>query len=278
MTSKLTSIPGATLHRIGPPPRMAMDVMGTGPLVLFLHGIGGNRLNWLDQVPVFAVGGFTAAAWDARGYADSDDYEGPLDFADFGRDLLRAVDHFGVARAHLVGLSMGGRIAQQFCLTYPERVATLTLVDTHDGFGNLTAAQRADYIRVRREPLLAGKTPADLAPELIARLAGPATTPAMKRRLLESMAALRTGSYLKSLEATVNQASVGDISRISVPTHLIVGEHDKLTTPALMAEMQRRIAGSVLTVVPRAGHLSNIDNVPAFNAAALEFIGRYRDR
>src|ERR1051326_3105027 len=55
-----------TLH-IGPAPRLAVDVMGGGPLLLFLHGIGGNRSNWSDQLPAFAPH-FTAVAWDARGY------------------------------------------------------------------------------------------------------------------------------------------------------------------------------------------------------------------
>ena len=56
---------------IGPSPRLAVDVMGTGPLLLFLHGIGGNRSNWREQLPAFAPH-FTAVAWDARGYGGSE--------------------------------------------------------------------------------------------------------------------------------------------------------------------------------------------------------------
>ena len=69
---------------VGPAPRLAVSVAGKGTLALFLHGIRGNRRNWARQVEFFAQH-FRAAAWDARGYGDSDDYEGPLDFAAYIR-------------------------------------------------------------------------------------------------------------------------------------------------------------------------------------------------
>src|ERR1039458_10557384 len=106
-------------------PSIAIDRSGGGPLVLFMHEIGGNRTNCQEQLPVFGEK-FHAVAWDARGYGASDDYEGPLDFGDFGRDLIRVLDHFQVNRAHLVGLSMGGLIAFDFHAAHPNRVATLT--------------------------------------------------------------------------------------------------------------------------------------------------------
>ena len=81
--------------------------MGEGPLLVLLHGIGGNRLNWQLQLPAFA-GDFMVAAWDARGYGLSQDYDGDLNFSDFSHDLARLLDHFGATKAHLCGLSMGG--------------------------------------------------------------------------------------------------------------------------------------------------------------------------
>ena len=112
---------------VPPAPRIAVDHMGEGKLVVFMHGIGGNRTNWHDQLPELGRH-FRAASWDARGYGMSDDYEGPLDFHDFARDLNRVLDHFGARKAHLVGLSMGGLIAMDFNALFPERVATLTML------------------------------------------------------------------------------------------------------------------------------------------------------
>src|SRR5689334_22806733 len=158
--------------RIPPRPHLALDVQGDGPLLLFLHGIGGNRTNWRAQLPAFAPH-FKAVAWDARGYGASDDYEGPLAFDDFIADLLRVIDWFGVKRAHLAGLSMGGRIAMRFALLHPDRVATLTLIDTHEGFESFTPEKRREFIETRRAPLISGRSPADIAPTVARSLAGP---------------------------------------------------------------------------------------------------------
>jgi 3-oxoadipate enol-lactonase len=147
-----------TTDYIPGPPRIAVDHAGTGPLVMLLHGIGGNRSNWHDQLAAFAVH-FHAVSWDARGYGASDDYEGPLDCGDFARDLVRVIDHFGALKAHLVGLSMGGMIALDFYSSHPERVATLTICDSLPGFNQLTPEQRREFVRLRQEPLLAGKEP-----------------------------------------------------------------------------------------------------------------------
>src|SRR5207244_9204807 len=102
---------------------------------VLLHGIGGNKRNWHPNLAAFGQH-WHAAAWDARGYGESEDYDGALDFLDFSRDLVRVLDHFGAASAHVVGLSMGGRIALYFVALHPERVRTLTLCDTHTGFAD----------------------------------------------------------------------------------------------------------------------------------------------
>ena len=140
-------MPSWTTDIIPGTPRLAIDHAGAGPLVIFLHGIGGNRTNWHDQIPAFSDR-FHAVSWDARGYGESDDYDGPLDFGDFAVDLIRVLDRFDAPRAHLVGLSMGGVIALDFAARYPDRLATLTLCDTMPGFGHLTEAQRREFIRL----------------------------------------------------------------------------------------------------------------------------------
>ena len=100
-------------HKIGPAPFISVDEYGKGDLVIFLHGIGGNKRNWLPNVEIFSKY-FKTIAWDARGYGESDDYEGDLNFNDFAEDLNRVIDYFSCEKAHIVGLSMGGRIAFTF--------------------------------------------------------------------------------------------------------------------------------------------------------------------
>jgi 3-oxoadipate enol-lactonase len=258
-------------------PRIAFDHMGEGPLVLFMHGIGGNRTNWHDQLPAFAPR-FHAVAWDARGYGKSDDYEGPLDFGDFGADILRLLDHFKVEKAHLCGLSMGGRIAQDFYPRHPERVATMVLCDTFPGYdASFTAAQRAEFVRIRKEPLIQGKEPKDIAPVVAKTLIGPKAGPDKLKRLIDSMSALHKESYIKTVEATTHYNRVADLPNIKVPTLLVFGSDDKLTTPELGRRMQAQIKGSSLVVIEDAGHLCNIEKPEVFNRAVLEFLAKHRD-
>jgi len=260
-----------TLYRIPGTPRLAASLAGQGPLLLFMHGIGGNRSNWRAQLPHFAEH-FSCIAWDARGYGDSDDYPGPLAFDQFVLDLLGVLDHFGAERAHLVGLSMGGRIAMRAALLHPARIATLTLVDTHEGFEAFSPAQRQAFVDSRRAPLLAGKEPRDIADAVARSLVGPNARPEHLQQLVDSIAALHKDSYIKSLQATVEQVVLGDISSISAPAHFIVGAHDSLTPVAMHHEMAAKMGGAPVSVLPRAGHLSNIENPDAFNAAAMAWL------
>jgi 3-oxoadipate enol-lactonase len=263
--------------RVGPAPRIALSVAGSGPLVVCLHGIGGHRQHWDDQLRALAPH-FTAAAWDARGYGDSDDYDGPLAFADFSRDLERVLDYFGAARAHLVGLSLGGRIARDFALRHPARVATLVLANTTAGFDTLTPEAVEAFIRSRRGPLESGRTPAELAPELARGLISPSAVPGAYDRLIGAMAALRTDSYLKTIEASTREDRGARIEAIAAPTLVVASDGDRLYPAALAEAMSRRIPGARLALIRGAGHLSNLEQPEAFNAVVLGFLLEHRGR
>jgi 3-oxoadipate enol-lactonase len=189
------------------------------------------------------------------------------------------LDFFAAQRAHLVGLSMGGLIAMDFCLSYPERVATLTVCDSMPGFrGVFSPEQAREFIRLRQEPLLEGKTPADIAPAVARSLVSPAARPGSYERLVASMSVLHKESYLKAIAAPAAYARALELEQIRVPTHVIVGEDDTLTPPAMARQITARILGARFTQIARAGHLSNIEQPEAFNAAALSFLLEYRDR
>jgi len=259
------------------PPRIAIDHVGAGPLAVFLHGIGGNRTNWHDQLPVFG-NHFHAVAWDARGYGESDDYEGALAMNDFVGDLRRVLDHLDSERAHLIGLSMGGVIALDFAASYPDRVATLTLCDTLPGLTHLSESQRAEFIRLRQEPLLAGKEPQDIAPAVAKSLLGKNPRSGSYEKLVASLSALHKQSYLKTIAASVNYAREFVLEAIEVPVHVVVGAEDTLTPPSVSRTMAQRIPGARLTIIEEAGHLSNIEQPEAFNRAVLGFLLEHRER
>jgi len=247
---------------VGPSPRLALSVAGEGELVLFLHGIGGRRQNWDGQLASFSAR-YEAAAWDARGYGDSEDYEGPLDFAVFSDDVLRVLDRFGARKAHLVGLSMGGRIARNFALHHPERLHSLTLANTSPGFGVMSAAKVSEFVEQRRrlDP-----------PAQAKRLLGPDASPAAYETLVASLSAVHRDSYMKTIEASVAQDLAAPLERIAVRTLVISSTHDSLYPVSVAEDMARRIPGARLAVIERAGHLSNLERPDEFNRIVLEFL------
>ncbi|MGI9410701.1 MAG: alpha/beta fold hydrolase [Hyphomicrobiaceae bacterium] len=261
-------------ERILASPAIAIDHAGEGESLVLMHGIGGNRTNWTEQVAVFSEH-FHTVSWDARGYGDSDDYDGPLDFGDFARDLKALLDHFGVERAHLCGLSMGGRIAQDFYLQFPERVQTLTLVATFAGFRNFSSEERQRFINLRKKPLVEeGKELKDIAPVVAKTLIGPTASEDTFQRLVQSMEKLHKDSYVKTIEASTMYDRALELETVTVPTCLVFGEHDSLTTPDTGKAMAERIDGSEFHVVPRSGHLINIEEPEIFNSIVLEFLAR----
>ena len=276
MTPRAAPTPWTTEYILGTP-RLAVDKQGSGPLLACLHGIGGHRTNWHDQLAPFARH-FTVVAWDARGYGDSEDYAGALDPLDFAHDLHRLLDQYDAQKAHLVGLSMGGMIAQDFYSLYPERVATLVLCDTADGRNTtLTPARREEFLRLRLGPLLAGKEPREMAPMVADTLVGRQSSRASWQRLVDSMAMLHTESYIKTVQATTSRTDYPDACQISVPTLLVFGEDDRLTPPEVGRVMQTKIPGAQLVIIPTAGHLSNIEQPAAFNQAVLDFLLPYKE-
>jgi 3-oxoadipate enol-lactonase len=259
------------VERIGPPPRIAVEVAGSGPFVLFLHGIGGTREQWRPQLDALAAD-FTVAAWDARGYGESDDYEGPLRFASFVDDVIRVLDHFKVTRTHLVGLSMGGRIAREVALAHPDRIDRLVLANTTPGFAALSEEAQRAFIEARSAPLRSGRTPAELAPVLVAKLVHPDASAAARAQAIAMMTGLHTGSYIKTVEASVAQDRSAPIEAIRAPTLVVTSDADPLYPASVAIDMARRIPGARLVTIEQCGHLSNLEKPEAFNAALRAFL------
>jgi 3-oxoadipate enol-lactonase len=261
-------------RQTGAPVAIAYDIEGSGPLVVFLHGIGGNRSNWEEQVAFFATR-FCAVAWDARGYGASDDPPQTLKFSDYADDLVRVLDHLGAERAHLVGLSMGGMILQDFYGRYADRVATLVLVDTSVGFGSVSEEVRRDFLAHRLDPLERGLQPADIAPGVVEVLVAKSATATARQRMRASIQALRVEPYKQALRAIITTDFRVVLPHIDVPTLVIVGDEDIVTPPADSEVLTRNIPGAKLVTIPGAGHLTNIEQPEAFNAALEAFLNPY---
>lgn len=250
---------------VHPAPRIAVTCEGEGPLVLFLHGIRGNKENWQAQLSALAAKGFKAAAWDARGYGDSDDYDGPLNFRDhFVGDVLRVAEHFGAKKFHLVGLSMGGRIARNVAIHHADRLLSLTVVNANPGFNSMSAEAVRRFVTERKTR----------TPESIRRLLGSNPRKGAYEELVASIAKIRDESYRKTLEASVAQDRDAPLESIRVPTLVIGGEEDTVYSPQLARAMAERIAGAELAIMKGTGHLANLEQPEEFNRILLGFLAR----
>lgn len=227
---------------------------------------------WRDQLRALAPD-FTAAAWDCRGYGDSEDYDGALNFADFAADLAVVLDTLGVRCAHIVGQSMGARIALDFYRRWPERVATLTLANTSAASSEVSSPERVEqFLQLRKKPLLEGKSPRDIAPQVAESLVGPGTDAATRARLVEILAGLHTQSYLKTLDAVTRYNDFPPFEEILVPTLVIGAEHDRIATPVYARQIASRVPHAECCIVEGGSHVSNMDRPDAFNRALLPFL------
>ena len=257
-------------------PRIAFTRQGTGDTVIFLHGIGGGRINWRGQLAYFSSS-FQAVAWDARGYGASEDYEGPCRFEDFSDDLAGLLKHLEVPSAHFVGLSMGGRILMDFADRYPAHVKSLVIAASFPSFGKtLTQAQQEDFMRQRRAPLEAGISLVEMASSLVDGLLGPNATPAIRNEALQSLTSLRKDSYLKVLEATLTFDRTDALKRSQVPTLLLFGENDTLVKPEAGLAVKALMPHARMAVIGGVGHLLNLEAPAEFNRLVEEFIQSQR--
>lgn len=255
-------------------PAISLQQIGDGELVVFLHGIGGNANNWINQL--LAIGkNYRAVAWDMRGYGNSEDYEGPFRVEDVCNDLLAVINYYDVKHAHIVGLSMGGMVAQEFYRRYPERVSSLVLANTNEGIGVAFSQQQKDeFVRLRKQPLEEGKEPSSLVAPMLKALLGKNPPQSAVLNIEDSIGALRKYSYIKSIEAIVEFDSSDVMSMITVPVLLIGSTRDKVTPVESMLSMSKNIHGSQLYIFDDVGHLSNLEVPNEFNELVLDFLSQ----
>lgn len=248
-----------------------VQVRGAGDTLLFLHGIGGNHRNWQPQLAHFGSR-WKAAAWDARGYGDS--IGKVARFEDFADDAAAVIAALG-SPAHIVGLSMGGRIALDLVKRYPQHVRSLTLADTSAGSAATAAPEKvAAFLALRLKPLLEeGKTPADIAESIVAEIAGPSISAEARDMLLDSHRRLHTVGYIAAMRATTGFTAFPAFESIAVPTLVLTGSEDRVAPPAHTRLMADRIPGARFVEIAGAGHISNIEAPAAFNAALEAFLG-----
>ena len=249
---------------------------GTRTLIL-IHGFPLSADMWLPQLSRVPLG-WQFVAPDVRGFrgagpAYEDAFLQGASVDDYAADILELMDHLDLRRAAIGGLSMGGYIAMAVALRAPQRVSHLILADT-----KMTAD--TDAIRAARDEtraLVEREGPAAIATQMLPRLLGPTTQreqPDLSDALRHIIQMNRTESIVGGITALKNRPDrSGALGTLRMPTLVLCGEEDVMTPPADSEAIARAIPGARLVMLPRCGHMSNLEQPAAFNAALEEFLG-----
>jgi pimeloyl-ACP methyl ester carboxylesterase len=213
---------------------------------------------------------FTVVAWDAPGVGESSDPPDPFTITDWAVCLAAFLDALDIARAHVLGLSWGGLLAQELYRLSPTRIKALILADTYAGWkgslGEEVSQQR--LARCERESSLP-------APEFIARWVPVEFFSDASLDLQEEMAAVVSEFHplgFRLMAKTLADSDTTDLlSTIDFPTLLLWGEDDRRSPLDVAGRFHDLIRGAELVVIPRAGHVSNMEQPGAFDAHVRRF-------
>jgi pimeloyl-ACP methyl ester carboxylesterase len=262
-----------------PPPSGIAEVNGTrlyyerggqGPAVILLHGGNLDARMWDDQMPAL-VKSFTVIRYDIRPYGRSAETEKGFSSVE---DLRALMDYLNVKTASLVGLSLGGRIAIDFALTYPDRVGKLVLM----GPGLTGYAFNPNDETMK--PILAKARDGDAAGAMDLWLQHPMMAPAMARpkvaaRIREiARDNLQVWQRLPVGERVPTPPASKRLDQIRVPTLLIVGERDVADIQAIVKLLAEEVKGARTEVIPGAAHMPNMEDPQRVNRLLVEFLGR----
>jgi 3-oxoadipate enol-lactonase len=250
------------------------DVRGKGPAVLLLHAFPLGLSMWEPQVEALAAT-HRVVRFDARGFGGSqlDDFA-PLAMERIADDGAYLLDQLWIEKAVVHGCSMGGYAAFAFARRHPKRLAGLVLQDTRAGAD--TPEGRANRAALAAKVLEEGAAAAVEAflPKLLGETSHrerAALVATLRERILAtSPRAIANGLY--GLAARPDSRAT--LPGIAVPTLVLVGAEDVLTPPDEAKAMASALPGARLEVVPRAGHLANLENPDAVNAALRAFLSR----
>jgi 3-oxoadipate enol-lactonase len=243
---------------------------GGGDAILFLHGVGGGAGVFAPQLAHFGARR-RAIAWDMPGYGGSAALP-EMNFPALAAALARLLDRLGIARAHLVGHSMGGMVALEMMAAHQARCRSLILVATSPVFGSADGSFQRAFLAQRLGPLDEGRTMPELAPVLVADMVGEAPDPAGVARATAAMAAVSTATYRASLTCLTTFDRRALLGTIAVPTLVVAAEHDRAAPPAGMERMAARIAGARYQRVAGSGHLLPLERPAEFNALLDRFL------
>jgi 3-oxoadipate enol-lactonase len=236
------------------------------PAVIIGGSVGSTLATWGPALTALAVE-FHVIAYDHRGHGDSPAPAGPYTIGDLAQDVLALLDEYEVARAHVVGLSLGGMVAQQIAAQEPDRVDRLVLLCTAAHYADprpwteRAAAVRAGGVEAVADAAVERWLTADYRRDHPQESAGWRTM----------IAGIDREGYAGCCEAIADMDLRADLSRITAPTLALAGAQDPAMPPEQMRQLAAKIPGSRFVVVPGA-HVPTIEHPDTVTALLMEHL------
>jgi 3-oxoadipate enol-lactonase len=239
------------------------------PVVVLSHSLAASLEMWRPQAAALEPR-YRVLSYDTRGHGASAVGDAPYSFELLADDAAALMDHLGIERCHFVGLSLGGMVGMALALRSPQRLISLALCDTM-----AQAPEGADEVWAERVAAARAHGMAALVEATMGRWF---TAPYLERHSaeLELVRAMIGATPVEGYVGCCGAISALDyaerLGAITLPTLIVVGADDMGTPVACSEDMQRRIPGSRLEVLPSAAHLSNLEQPEAFNRALTGFL------
>ena len=251
---------------------LRVEEVGQGPPLLLIMGLGASLETWVAQRDAFAAR-HRVILFDNRGAGASETPAAPWTVPDMAADAAAVLDALGIARAHVLGVSMGGMIAQELAIRFPERVDRLIVAVS---FARPDPIRRA-FLLFRRWARLQG---ADLVQEGVANLpwlVSPRVLNDPERLeevlgIVSTMPLMSPEAYAEQVEAILEHDTLARLGSVVAPTLVLAAAEDVLTPIYLSREIADAIPNARLTVLPRGNHAVQIEDPESFNRAVLEFL------
>lgn len=251
--------------------RLRYETWGVGeaPLAL-LHGLGSSADDWLMQLPAFAPY-YRCIAIDLRGHGLSGKPPGPYSVPLFAEDVAGLLVAIDSGPLHVLGLSLGGMVAQQLAIAHPGMVRSLVLLNTLPGLWpptreivQLGARRLAVPWRRRTMSQQAARVVADLfpSPEHVV----------LRRQAESRLAANDPAAYQRATQAVLRFRPGAALGRISCPVLIVAGEADRVVPAVYQARLRRALPRARFVSIPGGGHACNVEQPETVNAAVLEFL------
>ncbi|CAM3227305.1 alpha/beta fold hydrolase [Deinococcus saxicola] len=244
--------------------------------VLFLTGLGSNRLGWRGQLPIFGEK-YRALAIDHRDTGDSDLTDADYSTADQADDAAAFLRAMNAAPAHIVGISMGGFIALNLAVRWPELVQSLTLVSTSAGGESHVKPDEAGLEVLRPDFTL---SPGERARRTYGLMMAPGFMDA-NPRAADAIAAnasyrpLTPERYARQFRSTRTHDVTGELEKLHVPTLVVHGDADPLVRYENGQSLAAHIPGAEFITYPGTGHIPTVERAEEFNRDVMEFLARH---